>query len=103
MCPVYTPWGLGRDIPVAHGPEIDPHTPSALCESMGQWFLIHVRWLLLKSGWVLTYQDRYVQDERYFAMEHRDVRREASRRLPMVPACPEERYHIASATLTKHQ
>ncbi len=24
-------------------------------------------------------QDRYVQDERYFAIEHMDVRREASR------------------------
>jgi len=32
--------------------------------------------------------DRYVQDERYFAIEHKDVRREAYREPHMCLACP---------------
>ena len=42
-------------------------------------------------------QDRYVQDERYFAIEHMDVRREASRRPHMCLASPEARHHTPVA------
>jgi len=34
---------------------------------------------------------RYVQDERYFAIEHMDVRREAFRGAHLCLPCPEER------------
>ena len=34
------PCGLGRDIHVAHGPEVRYLTPSALCVITVQWFLI---------------------------------------------------------------
>ena len=37
-------------------------------------------------------QDRYVQDERYFAIEHMDVRREASQGPHMCPASPGSQY-----------
>jgi len=40
----------------------------------------------------MTYQDLYVQDERYFAIEHMDVRREVSRRLHLSLACPDRSY-----------
>jgi hypothetical protein len=33
---------LGRDIHVAHGPEERYRIPSAMCEIMGQWFLMDV-------------------------------------------------------------
>ena len=39
-------FGLGRDIPVAQGPEVRYRTPSAMCEIMGQWFLM----VELRSG-----------------------------------------------------
>jgi len=45
-------------------------------------------------------QDRYVQDERYFAIEHMDVRREASRGPQMFMACPEARHHTSVAGST---
>jgi len=33
--------------------------------------------IVIRVGLGSGLRDRYVQDERYFAMEHRDVRREA--------------------------
>jgi hypothetical protein len=41
----------------------------------------------------------YVQDERYFAIEHKDVRREAPRGPHMCPAGPEVRYRATSAPI----
>ncbi len=41
-----------------------------------------------KAGVGAFFRDRYVQDERYFAIEHMDVRREAPRGPHMCLACP---------------
>ena len=34
------PVALDTRLPVSYGPEERYHTPSAMCESMGQWFLM---------------------------------------------------------------
>ena len=41
--------------------------------------------------------DCYVQDERYFAIKHMDVRREAFRAPHVCPTCPEARHHTPVA------
>ena len=41
-----------------------------------------------KAGAGCSFRDRYVQDERYFVIEHMDVRREAPRGPHMCLACP---------------
>jgi len=44
------PCKLGRDIHVAHGPEASYPTSSALCVSIGQWFLLDVHCGRLNHG-----------------------------------------------------
>ena len=83
---------LCRDIPVAQGPGISYCTPLALCECGGQWFLISNSRLILslinhdlceclhkqpmKDARRLILSWGYVQDERYIAIEHMEVRRD---------------------------
>ena len=45
-----------------------------------EWLRVTLLPGFVRAGVGAYYQDRYVQDERYFANEHMDVRREASRR-----------------------
>ena len=49
---------LDTRLPVSYGPKVRYRTPSAKRMIMLQWFQFHALRLMLKLGWVLTYQDR---------------------------------------------
>jgi hypothetical protein len=67
--------GARSRLPVAHGPESRHHTTSALCESIGQWFLMDAHCLRLKLGWELACQDRTRQEAE--SERHKDVTSES--------------------------
>jgi hypothetical protein len=68
--------GSGRNIPVAHGP--DSNYPHQLQPTAVHICLKPLLYGLPAKprGCSVLIQERYVQDERYIAIEHRDVRRD---------------------------
>ena len=64
------PCGARYSTPVSYGPEVRYRTPSALCVKHKAMDSKRTNTLMAEAG------AGYVQDERYIAIEHRDVRRD---------------------------